>query len=70
MVDQIRVFRQHPYSFESNKILQAAISQKMADLGQQDLHTLASQHATNVPKMSTGSKLSLFKKKKKYKVDS
>ena len=70
MVDQIRVFRQHPYTFAVNKALQVSIQQKISGAAQQDLHSLASQHAANVPKMSSGSKLSLFKKKRKYKLDS
>ena len=31
MVDQIRVFRQHPYTFAVNKALQVSIQQKISD---------------------------------------
>ena len=70
MVDQIRVFRQHPFTFTQDATLQHALRMRLSECASQDLHTLASQHATNVPKISSGGKISLFRKKKKYKLDS
>ncbi len=63
MVDQIRRFQEQRYNYIPDTELQESLRVRMRELGQHDLHVLASQYDNNFQKMSTSG--GFFRRKKK-----
>ncbi|CAH1783767.1 unnamed protein product [Owenia fusiformis] len=54
VINQIRIFKEHTYTFESDPDLQDSLRQRMREFREHDLQTLALQQETNYHKPSTG----------------
>ncbi|XP_064630511.1 uncharacterized protein LOC135489206 isoform X2 [Lineus longissimus] len=57
VIDQLRIFKDYYYEFESSPDLEDTIQQRIQDYRECDLHTLASQHEINVTKLPSSGKL-------------
>lgn len=69
VIDQIRLFRESRYSLVCDKELQLNLQQRMKDMGQQDLHALASQQDNNYTKFTHSRFPAVFRRIKKNKQD-
>ena len=53
VIDQIRLFKQNRYIYETDKEVQEALLNRIMEFAHQDLHQLASQQETNYQRQAT-----------------
>ncbi|XP_071508607.1 uncharacterized protein [Diadema antillarum] len=56
LVDQIRMFQEHSYSFELDPGLEGLLRQRMEEFSSQDIHVLAARHSSNYHQLSSDNK--------------
>ena len=53
LVDQIRMFQEHTYSFEIDPSMEGLLRQRMEEFSSQDIHVLAARHSSNYHQLSS-----------------
>ncbi|XP_071948601.1 uncharacterized protein [Antedon mediterranea] len=61
LVDQIRVFQNHTFTFESDAELQELLQKRILQMNDHDIHSLAAQHSANFHQLASEKSSNRFK---------